>query len=131
MRAPFPLERYLADLRDQTAWAPDLPIEEHPGPLVPRDVLYRIAHLWTLALIDDRFDTLLLPVLATESPLVDALERENDARGWGLSRDYFAERLASGACLLLVDGVEEEAERWRKNVIFQAARGPRRGPVST
>src|SRR4051794_25057829 len=77
VRSPFRLERYLADLRDRTAWAPDCPIEETAGPRVARATLHRIAHLWALALLDDRFETLLLPVLATSPDLLDALEAEN------------------------------------------------------
>jgi hypothetical protein len=117
VRSFFALERYLTDLRDRTAWAPDCPIENYEGPRVPRPVLYRIAHLWALALLDDRFETLLLPVLATESPLLDALERDNPS----LSRAFFAERLNSGACLLLIDGPEAEAERWPGNRVWSAS----------
>jgi hypothetical protein len=96
VKAPFLLEPYLLDLRDRTAWAPDLPIEDYSGPEVPRPVLYRIAHLWTLALLDDRFDTLLLPVLVTRSPVLENLAL--------LPRAFAEERLRSGACLFLVDG---------------------------
>jgi len=113
VRAPFTLERYLAELRDRTAWAPDCPIENYDGPRVPRPVLYRIAHLWALALLDDRFETLLLPVLVTESPAARG--------GFGLSAEFFEERLRSGACLLLIDGPEEEADRWPGNRVFYVA----------
>ena len=65
MKFPFALEPYLLDLRDRSAWAPDVPLEALDGPRVPRPALYRIAHLWALALLDDRFDTLLLPILVT------------------------------------------------------------------
>ena len=34
MKFPFPLERYLADLRDRTAWAPDYPLETLDGPRI-------------------------------------------------------------------------------------------------
>jgi hypothetical protein len=118
VKAPFALERYLADLRDRTAWAPDCPIEDYSGPRVPRPVLYRIANLWALALLDDRFETLLLPVLVTESPLLDVLERETPS----LPRAFFAERLTSGACLLLIDGPEAEADRWPGTRVFYAAK---------
>jgi hypothetical protein len=112
VRAPFALERYLEELRDRTAWAPDCAIEECPGPRVPREVLYRIGHLWALALLDDRFETLLLPVLATASPILDACP--------GLARDFLEERLQSKACLLLIDGADED--EWPGNVRFVAAR---------
>jgi hypothetical protein len=116
--APFHLERYLTDLRNRTAWAPECAIEEIDGPLVTRAALHRIAHLWALALLDDRFDTLLLPVLATSVDVLGALESENRERCWGLSRDYFHERLKSRACLLMIDGARDVAERWPGNVWF-------------
>jgi hypothetical protein len=116
VRSPFILERYLTDLRDRTAWAPDCPIEDYPGARIPRPVLYRIANLWALALLDDRFETLLLPVLVTESPLLEVLERDNPT----LPRDFFAGRLTFGACLLLIDGPDSEADRWPANRVFYA-----------
>lgn len=116
MKAPFALERYLTGLRDRTAWARDWPLEECDGPRVPREALYRIAHVWALAVLDDRFDTLLLPVLVTEAPALDELEQG----GGGLSRAFFEERLNSGACLLLIDGPDEEAARWPRNRVFYA-----------
>ena len=120
MKAPFRLERYLASLRDCTAWAPDLPLEDLHCARIPRPMLHRIGHLWALALLDDRFDTLLLPVLATGSPLLDCLDRESRAAEWGLPRDFFYERLDSGACLLLIDGPESEAATWPRNRCFFA-----------
>ena len=114
--APFRLERYLADLRDGTAWAPDCPIEEAAGPGMPRPMLHRVAHLWALALLDDRFEELLLPVLVTESPVLEALDRDNRERGWGVAREFFEERLAAGACLLLVDGAD--TGEWPRNLRF-------------
>jgi hypothetical protein len=111
VKAPFLLERYLEDLRARTAWAPDLPIENLNGPRYPRPALYRMAHLWALALLDDRFDTLLLPILVTSAPLLDALHPGR----WGLTRDFFRERLESGACLLFVDGPAVEAAHWPRN----------------
>lgn len=118
--AEFRLERYLADLRDRTAWAPDVPIEEFAGPTMPRAALHRIAHLWTLGLLDDRFETLLLPVLVTSAPILDELERGNREGAWNLSREYFRERLESGACLLLIEGPPEEAAHWPRNRAFLA-----------
>jgi len=118
VRAPFALERYLAGLRDRTAWAPDCAIEDYEGPRLPRPVLYRIAHLWALALLDDRFETLLLPVLVTGSPLLDVLEREHPS----LPRSFFVERLTSGACLLFIDGPDAEGARWPGNRVFYAER---------
>jgi hypothetical protein len=118
--AAFRLERYLTDLRNRTAWAPDCAIEETHGPRVSRAALHRIAHLWALALLNDRFDTLLLPVLASSTEVLDALDADNRASGWGLSREYFRERLESRACLLLIDGADGVADRWPGNVWFSA-----------
>jgi hypothetical protein len=108
--APFPLERYLLDLRDRTAWAPDLPIEDYCGEEVPRPVLYRMAHLWALALLDDRFETLLLPVLVTATPVLDHVPL--------LVRAFAEERLRSGACLLFFDG--DHPEEWPQNRRFRS-----------
>jgi len=118
--APFRLTRYLTDLRNRTAWAPDCAIEDAGGPCVARVMLHRIAHLWALALLDDRFETLLLPVLVTSGDLLDRLETDNRERGWGLSREYFRERLESRACLLLIDGPARAHESWPGNVWFAA-----------
>jgi hypothetical protein len=120
VKAPFALERYLVDLRDRTAWAPDYPIEQCGAPVLPRPALHRMAHLWAVALLDDRFDTLLLPILATASPLLEQLDGANRDRGWGLPRAFFEERLASGACLLFIDGPAHEAARWPRNRAFLA-----------
>jgi hypothetical protein len=77
--------------------------------------LRRIAYLWCGALLDMRFDTLLLPVLARvrdlEVPLDALLNRRNREFGWGLPDDFFPERLASGACLVMLDGIEEGPQR--------------------
>jgi hypothetical protein len=108
MKSPFALEPYLLDVRDRTAWAPDLPIENYTGPAVPRPVLYRIAHLWTLALLDDRFDTLLLPVLVTRPRIIENLAL--------LPRAFAEERLQSGACLLFLDG--PHPNDWPQNRAF-------------
>ena len=117
---PFRLDRYLTDLRNRTAWAPECAIEETSGPRVSRAMLHRIGHLWALALLEDRFDTLLLPVLATSLEVLDALDSENRESAWGLSREYFQERLESRACLLLIDGAAGVADRWPGNVWFWA-----------
>ena len=111
MRFPFVLERYLLDLRDRTAWAPDYPIETLEGPTVPREALYRMAHLWALALLDDRFDTLLLPMLVTTT-IEDIIAA---APKWHLSPVFFRERLKSGGCLIFIDGPTAEAARWPGN----------------
>ena len=116
MKFPFSLERYLTDLRDRTAWAPDYPIETLAGPRVPRRALHRMAHLWALALLDDRFDTLLLPILVTTD--LDAVI--DSAPAWDLSPAFFRERLDSGACLLFLDGPAGEAGRWPRNRAFVA-----------
>jgi hypothetical protein len=110
MKSLFALEPYLLDLRDRTAWAPDLPIEDYPDLEVPRPVLYRIAHLWTLALLDDRFDTLLLPVLVTKAPVLDNAPL--------LPRPFLEERLQSGACLLFLDG--PYPNEWTRNRTYLA-----------
>lgn len=120
MKAPFLLERYLEDLRDRTAWAPDVPLENLAGPRYPRAALHRMAHLWTLALLDDRSDTLLLPILVTVAPLLENLESDNVARSWSLPAGYFRERLESGACLLFVDDSIVETMRWPRNRVFVA-----------
>ena len=76
--------------------------------------LRRIAYLWCGALLDTRFDTLLLPVLVRvrdlEIPLDALLNRRNREFGWGLPEDFFPERLASGACLVMLDGIEEDPQ---------------------
>ena len=120
MRAPFRLERYLRDLCDRTAWAQDCALEAEAGSLLDREALHRIAHLWALALLDDGFDELLLPVLATDTPLLDALDAQSRERGWGLDREFFGERLESGACLLLIDGVQGVEREWPRNRWFRA-----------
>lgn len=120
MKSPFALERYLADLRDRTAWAPDYPLETLTGSAVPREALYRMAHLWALALLDDRFDTLLLPILVTPDSPLHAL----DDSAWRLPPGYFRERLESGACIFFVDGPEAETARWPRNRAFVALQSP-------
>lgn len=119
-RPPFPPERYLADLLNRTAWAPDCAIENAAGPRIERAMLHRIGHLWARAMLDDRFETLLLPVLVTEAPLMNALDRDSLQCNWGLSRAFFEERLESGACLLLFDGQLKEVACWPRNVRFVA-----------
>jgi len=96
--APFAAERYLIDLRDRTAGA---------APDTPREW----AWLWACGALDVRQDCLLIPVLVTAAdlPLEAALERQNRERAWGLPDGWFAERLARGGCLLLVEGAEEAA----------------------
>jgi hypothetical protein len=116
VRFPFSLERYLTDLRDQTAWAPDYPLETLTGPRIPRRALHRMAHLWSLALLDDRFETLLLPILVTTT--LDAVI--DHAPAWNLSPTFFRERLDSGACLLFLDGVAGKAGRYPANRTYIA-----------
>lgn len=81
---PFLCEPYLLRLRDETADAAG------GAPLV--------AHLWALGLLDARFDSLLLPVLLPPSadPLDHLISR-------GLPTNFARERLARGACLILLD----------------------------
>ena len=51
--------------------------------------VHRIGHLWALALLNDRFDTLLLPVLATSTEVLDALEMEIVQVAWGCRATIF------------------------------------------
>lgn len=99
--APFAAERYLIDLRDETASAPEGTIRE-------------MAHLWARGVLDVRADCLLMPVLvmAADVPLPDALERRNAERGWGLPPGYFRDRLEYGGCLLLVEGGDDVAAQY-------------------
>lgn len=120
MKAPYALERYLTDLRDRTAWASDYPIETLAGSAVPREALYRMAHLWAVALLDDRFDTLLLPILVTPDRPLAAL----DDSAWSLPSGFVRERLESGGCLLFLDGPSTEAARWPRNRTFVALQSP-------
>jgi hypothetical protein len=90
--APFAAERYLIDLRDRTASAPEGTIRE-------------IAWLWACAALDVRADCLLIPVLVTadDLPLVESLDSRNADRDWRLPPNYFRDRLSYGGCLLLVE----------------------------
>ena len=73
--------------------------------------LRHMAWLWTCAVLDVRQDTLLLPVYLPlrelSGPLPELLARRNRERGWGLPDSFFAERIAAGACFLLLDGLGE------------------------
>lgn len=82
---PFLAERYCLDLRRRTANAP-------PG------TPHELAWLWACAALDVRSDTILIPVLVTDVPFLDKLNRERD---WRLPPDYFPTRLARGGCLLI------------------------------
>jgi hypothetical protein len=99
--APFAAERYLIELRDRNADAPEGSISE-------------VAYLWACGVLDVRADCLLIPVLATEadSPLLPSLERRNVECGWGLPPNYFRDRLEYGGCLLLIDGAPEVAAQY-------------------
>ena len=90
--APFAAERYLGELRDQNAGAPEGSIRE-------------FAYLWACGILDVRADCLLIPVLVTaaDEPLLESLERRNAERAWGLPPNYFRDRLEYGGCLLLVE----------------------------
>jgi hypothetical protein len=91
-RAPFAAERYLIDLRDRTASAPEGSARE-------------LAYLWACAALDVRADCLLIPVLVTadDLPLVESLDRQNAERDWRLPPNYFRDRLDYGGCLLIID----------------------------
>ena len=100
--APFAAERYLIELRDDNAAAPEGSIRE-------------MAYLWACGVLDARVDCLLIPVLATAEslPILEGLERRNVEHGWGLPTDYFRDRLEYGGCLLLIEeGAAEEADRY-------------------
>jgi hypothetical protein len=116
----FLAARYIEQLRAQTR-IDDAPIhgEAVEALASPRllvrgrdasEFLRRIGYLWCGAMLDTRVDTLLLPVLARvaelEVPLPALLRRRSLEFGWGLPDDFFEERLASGACLVLLDGLE-------------------------
>ncbi len=96
--APFEAERYLVDLRDRTAGA---------APGTAREW----AWLWACGALDVRQDCILIPILVTgaDLPLEAALERQNRERAWGLRTGWFAERLARGGCLLLIEGAADVA----------------------
>lgn len=105
--APFSAERYLLDLRDATAAAPEGTVRE-------------CANLWARGCLDVRLDCILIPVLVTplDHPLLQSLERRNAERKWGLPEGYFRERLAYGGCLLLLeDGATAAPEYSRCPVI--------------
>ncbi len=116
----FLAARYIEQLRAETR-IPDAPIpaEAVDALASPRllvrgrgasQFLRRMAYLWCGALLDTRVDMLLLPVLARLSelkvPLAAWLRRRNRECCWGLPEGFFEERLASGACLVLLDGLE-------------------------
>ena len=60
-------------------------------------------------MLDTRVDSLLLPVLAqvagTRGSPGCVAGRRNKECGWGLPDGFFEERLVSGACLVLLDGL--------------------------
>jgi hypothetical protein len=98
----FLAARYIEQLRAETviedAAIPAAAVEALASPrLLVRGsggsrFLRRIAYLWCGAL---------------EIPLDALLNRRNREFGWGLPEDFFPERLASGACLVMLDGIEE------------------------
>jgi hypothetical protein len=98
--APFAAERYLIELRDSTAAAPEGTVRE-------------IAWLWACCALDVRADCLLMPILVTaeDLPLADTMDRRNIERGWGLPPRYFRDRLDYGGCLLLVESGAEVASQ--------------------
>jgi hypothetical protein len=117
----FLAARYIRHLRAETvtedAAVPADAVEALASPrLVVRgggrsQFLRRIAYLWCGALLDTRVDTLLLPVLLQVRdlavPLEALLNRRNFEFDWGLPDGFFPERLSSGACLVMLDGLEE------------------------
>ena len=123
---PFRASRYMEHLRAEHAGS-DAPIPVHvaaalgarrvflTGPDAPR-LLRQVAWLCALGVLDARIDCLLLPVYAQGSEIRGAgglLARQQIA--W--PEVDWAERLGSGACLLLVDSadaglVEAEADAW-------------------
>ncbi len=121
----FLLERYALQLRAETL-AEDAPIPEDALDALASTrllvsgagaswLLRRIAYLWCGALLDTRCSTLLLPVMARvremDTALPDLLGRRNRECGWGLEDQFFTERLESGACLVLLEGLEDGPRR--------------------
>src|SRR5207253_9333202 len=51
--------------------------------------------------------------LAPESPewLIHFLNARNQTLGWGLNQEFFAERLAGGSAVVLLDGLDEAPDR--------------------
>jgi hypothetical protein len=111
--APFAAERYLIDLRDRTAAAPEGSIRE-------------MAHLWACGALDVRADCLLIPILVTaeDDPLLESLERRNIERGWGVPPNYFRDRLEYGGCLLLIEDGAHGAAQYRRCPAVTAAPDP-------
>lgn len=121
----FLAARYIEQLRAATviedAPIPDAALEalESPRLLVlgsgASRFLRRIAYLWCGALLDTRSDTLLLPVMANVrdlgTRLGDLLASRNREWKWGLPDGFFPERLESGACLVLLDGLEARPQK--------------------
>ena len=117
----FLAARYIRHLRAETVTEdtaiPDDAVEALASPrLVVRGsgrspFLRRIAYLWCGALLDTRVDTLLLPVLLQVRdlavPLEALLHRRNCELDWSLPAGFFLERLSSGACLVMLDGLEQ------------------------
>jgi len=85
--------------------------------------LRQLACLWAGAMLDVRVDTLLFPLLIRGEDLADHVGRycevadasrflaafflmRNQQSGWGLDEEFFSARLAQGACLILVDGLD-------------------------
>jgi len=95
----FLCESYLVRLRDETADAAG-----------GRELF---AHLWAVGLLDARLDTLLLPVL-----LRPATDPEDHLASRGLPRDFVRERLACGACLILLETADLALEHRYPKCIF-------------
>ena len=123
----FRLERYALQLRAETS-SEDAPIPEDALEALASTrllvsgkgagwFLRRIAYLWCGALLDTRCNTLLLPVMAQvremDTALAELLGRRNRECGWGLEEEFFTERLESGACLVLLEGLEDGPRRVR------------------
>ncbi len=106
--------------------------------------LRHLANLWTRALLEANTDTLLFPIFiriselaeyiqhcrsqahrpaAEDSPAwpIDFLNSQNEELNWGLHIDYFRDKLTSGSCVLLLDGLDEAPERNSIAHLFEKA----------
>ena len=71
------------------------------------------AHLWSLGLLDARFDTLLLPVL-----LPAGCDPEEYLVAQGLPREFVRQRLACGGCFILLAAPDLAMERRYPRCVF-------------
>ena len=128
MRESPSTARYVRWLRDQTYGVDDgsIPLAaydclEHPRVLLIDEAgsgatafVRHVAWLLCCGLEDTHADSLMMPILlrAADVPSSATLSGMLAAReaDWGLEAGYFRRRLADGACLVMLDGMEDEAE---------------------